>query len=639
MTSDDYNTVDQAVFGYSNGHRLLRSSITLTPVDLYELAATSDLAPGARLTSSVESYLTGAILPESKRYALVRTWLAPEMPRPGCVWSHVLLLPRSVLSSQIDLSTFNSLFRRPADYETNDLYSSQIDVLRRGKGDRAQVEPVERLLSAIYLRHPLDWTACSIQEWERAILSIWSQQWPKLRSQFVFRSVFSTNSLRNQAFNFDQTAGNVNPNFRPKWLDYAIQDANSTSVTPLRRFLWRYGKDIDKPQEAFADLVDIFVVSNDPETFHTLADRIFSRFGPGQAETLKSDLFGLGVSSVALVPNVGPAEVIRLVGRYNETHLDDGKRSLAGLFKDLAPEQVPEVAAAILAHEDELGALADDILKAIISSATVESVSADLFPHEYLYQALLLRPELIVYPALERLSEGELYSLCFEVPNANLQEVLKAILARGCDPQLNPPIFQLLVYVLPIAVDLFQRDQLGEGWQQALSNKGGDVLPYLHYLTDSQAVAAFARLLSYPVDSNNSASLWLDGIRKGHLDRSEETKMLTYIFVLCIVNGLRNNIEVLKSVLPELRSRNLAGELSRQSQELLGRWLPSHHQSWDLDRRILKLIRQVYKDGGNLDDLVRLLGLSDKSFIYATNRAKDDSGDPFKPFQPWSWFS
>ena len=93
---------DQALFGYSEGHRQLASSVSLPSKDVYELSMRSDLSPGANL-SGTKSYISGFQLPDTRFYALIKTWPAPEMPRPGCVWSHVLLLSRSFLTKQVNL--------------------------------------------------------------------------------------------------------------------------------------------------------------------------------------------------------------------------------------------------------------------------------------------------------------------------------------------------------------------------------------------------------------------------------------------------------------------------------------------------------------------------------------------------------
>ena len=89
--------LQQALHGYSDGHRQLALSTTLKLNDQKRLLALSDISgPGADL--SPEGYLTGYPLTESGLFALGRTWPAPEMSRPGCVWTHTLLIDFSDLA-------------------------------------------------------------------------------------------------------------------------------------------------------------------------------------------------------------------------------------------------------------------------------------------------------------------------------------------------------------------------------------------------------------------------------------------------------------------------------------------------------------------------------------------------------------
>ena len=94
--------LQQTLHGYSEGHRLLASSIDLPTRDAKTVLMMSD-ASGPAATIGEEGYLTGYPLPESGHYALARTWAAPEMPRPGCVWTHTIL---------IDFSDIPALRRR-----------------------------------------------------------------------------------------------------------------------------------------------------------------------------------------------------------------------------------------------------------------------------------------------------------------------------------------------------------------------------------------------------------------------------------------------------------------------------------------------------------------------------------------------
>ncbi|MEX5616905.1 hypothetical protein ABFV55_19465, partial [Pseudomonas syringae] len=82
--------IDQCLFGYDDGHKLLSSSLSLGG-ELSLLTELSDLAPNTMFGVS-EGYWTGIPAPSIGRYVLMRTWTAPEMSRPGCVWTHALLI-------------------------------------------------------------------------------------------------------------------------------------------------------------------------------------------------------------------------------------------------------------------------------------------------------------------------------------------------------------------------------------------------------------------------------------------------------------------------------------------------------------------------------------------------------------------
>src|SRR4051812_33811324 len=112
MLSEANVTLDQCLFGYDDGHRLLATSVSLPPSAATQLLLASDLAPGVSGSEVVE-YWTGIPLIDANCYALLRTWSAPEIPRPGCVWSHAVLLPFSDLPRFVDLAVLKSLFARP----------------------------------------------------------------------------------------------------------------------------------------------------------------------------------------------------------------------------------------------------------------------------------------------------------------------------------------------------------------------------------------------------------------------------------------------------------------------------------------------------------------------------------------------
>src|SRR3990167_10858309 len=116
--------VHQTLHGYADGHRLIGGSLQFTASDAKQMLVLSDLAgPGGKLDE--RGYLTGYPLPELGMYAVARTWPAPEMPRPGCVWTHTLLVDYSDLALLRAPTSLARLFRRPKGDLSE--YASTID--------------------------------------------------------------------------------------------------------------------------------------------------------------------------------------------------------------------------------------------------------------------------------------------------------------------------------------------------------------------------------------------------------------------------------------------------------------------------------------------------------------------------------
>src|SRR5579863_3201098 len=105
-------TIQQFLHGYSEGHRLLQGSLKL-PNDLARLMLRMSDLSGSNVVSGFEQYITGYPLDSVSAYALAMTWYAPEMPRPGCVWTHTLAIPTPMLATISSLISLTNLFKRP----------------------------------------------------------------------------------------------------------------------------------------------------------------------------------------------------------------------------------------------------------------------------------------------------------------------------------------------------------------------------------------------------------------------------------------------------------------------------------------------------------------------------------------------
>ena len=84
---------DQVVHGYRDGHRQLVGSLMLEVEAADAMALASDMLASRGLRAD-EDYITAYPLKGENKYVFARTWPAPEMSRPGCVWTHSLVLDR-----------------------------------------------------------------------------------------------------------------------------------------------------------------------------------------------------------------------------------------------------------------------------------------------------------------------------------------------------------------------------------------------------------------------------------------------------------------------------------------------------------------------------------------------------------------
>ena len=112
----------------------------------------------AGVTAEGISYLTGYPLQESGLYALARTWPAPEMPRPGCVWTHTLFIEFADLAVLDSPSQLEQLFRAPS-VETSRTYGVNLNLTAAASATCVltpnEVTLFQRLATALY-QHPRD---------------------------------------------------------------------------------------------------------------------------------------------------------------------------------------------------------------------------------------------------------------------------------------------------------------------------------------------------------------------------------------------------------------------------------------------------------------------------------------------------
>ncbi len=269
-------TLNQTLHGYKDGHRAVASSIELSAQDTKTLLVLSDTSgPGSRFEA--RGYLTGYPLLTSGLYALARTWPAPEMSRPGCVWTHTLLIDFVDLATTVDPTHLLKFFRRP-EQSTTESYKNTVKFDEEQQV--AQVEPqvasfAKPLIAALYQHpsKPIISFELDPEISEKAVLALWAQQWPRLRRSFRFCTMASADrSTKDILFDlqllpkampsvrsrFANAIDANSPDKEPSWLRTAIEDLAMSKSDGLRQFLFHAGSDLQNGRSSFAILCSIF---------------------------------------------------------------------------------------------------------------------------------------------------------------------------------------------------------------------------------------------------------------------------------------------------------------------------------------------------------------------------------------------
>ena len=265
--------VHQSLHGYNDGHRLISSSLSLDASDARIMLVMSDLSgPGVKPSSG--GYLTGYPLENSGKYVLARTWTAPEMPRPGCVWTHSLIIENADLARFVSTQSLLNTFARPASVDFRSTYGVPIPLVPEPKPNGIKrTKQAEFLLQALYsfpTRQVVAEAGVPCED-EWVATAIWIQQWPRLRRSFGFCTLSGMDrSGKGVALDL-QFARETDRQLRSKFPNAVVADRGPISdalqplltdlVEPasstLREFLKRTGGDVDGGRRAMLPLCEL----------------------------------------------------------------------------------------------------------------------------------------------------------------------------------------------------------------------------------------------------------------------------------------------------------------------------------------------------------------------------------------------
>lgn len=291
--------IDQTLHGYSEGHRLIAGSFKLPQSDARSMLVLSD-ASGSGIRIPSEGYLTGYPLTESGKYVLARTWAAAEMSRPGCVWTHSLLIDFADLASLGSALSLVENLRRPAgggglgyasrlevDVTRTPTAVTPLDIGRAGQWVSALYGKPKGRIFAEREGHGDD----------ELVLAIWMQQWPRLRRAFRFCS-FSAEDRSTSVDTFDFQLVDTGRSTRSRisggiiastveqesWLDALLDDLVAPARSDLRQFLRDLGSDVTNGRAAMVPLIHLHGALEPEADSSRLAEAVseLEKLGSGQ---------------------------------------------------------------------------------------------------------------------------------------------------------------------------------------------------------------------------------------------------------------------------------------------------------------------------------------------------------------------
>lgn len=392
--------IHQILFGYDSGHRLLSSSISLDKSATSTALVLSDLS-GQGATPPPQGYLTGYPLPSIGMYALTRTWLATEMPRPGCVWTHALLIDFSDLAVLDDLSLL-SLFCRPETTNFSSNYSSPIKLklIENTTPDLCigqQSNSTKIFETAAFLGHLMEAIYNSpnedififpgdIQIEEMTIL-LWLQQWPRLRRNFRF-CTWSGSDRSKQSSRFDlqfvpypknQILRNRNTPIvwvdltdpqvlDPEWHEAALDVLEGSRYSPIRKFMWRYGAESEGGRSLYRPLIQLYHVleKNNSVDTNSVVDCLRA-FNPPIASLLSHVILNIvnGVLDETKLSTENVEFIADNLGEINANDLnwDEVSTKIAILILNVIPDRIWPFFVSQVFIERKIAAAAARIMK------------------------------------------------------------------------------------------------------------------------------------------------------------------------------------------------------------------------------------------------------------------------------------
>lgn len=516
--------VDQAIYGYRDGHRLLASSHRIPTQAERVLLTLSDLS-GSRVLEGFFEYVTGYPVPGEERYAFSKTWYAHEMERPGCVWTHVLFITIEDLGSLVQPQNLSRFFRAPTNNGFAE-YQEPLVVEQEDNFFALQSGPYSRiagpLLQALYdeTPKPVVVPADSVSLVEPLVLQVWAQQWSSLRAGFRFCTgslsprnymgepfdlqVVPTRTSRElmrqpstyRIVGLDSVAEEASGAAR--WLSFAVADLINPAGSEFRALLQKYA-DSSFGRAEYRRFATTVAAINEAKAGDVAGSKLLAILAevfpkPTEAEGLKCGLLGQGCPKFPpVLPSLSEADRLRLlVTTEFWSSFDPYSLRIRSRASDMWTHEPSEVKELLLAFlRDGTQPFGNEFVRGVADVITATDACELEKENRGVLPVLVSRnSRLAADPNLWRLCPGrelqhELVDIAVtasESTGLQLESIVRAILDAGAD-HLATTLVHCSASTVSAALSWFDsyagaRD-LSPAWREAIASRTPEVVAWV----------------------------------------------------------------------------------------------------------------------------------------------------------------
>ncbi len=615
----------QALHGYSSGHSLLAASRKLAPTDVRVMLALSDTAvPGLRVPE--QGYLTGYPLTASGVFVLARTWPAPELTRPGCVWSHSVLIDFDDLAVLDSMSVLDAVFSRPTEgrYE---YYAAPLNISPRSgtpPSSPPDATTLAGLLHGLYSTPEARLVVPSTEDVdsEAVCYALWSQQWPRLRRSFRFCTLAAADrSTATAKFDLQfyppgsrgvraRFEGCSHPPPDPSedaWLKHALADLRKGDGA-LHLFLRRVGGDIRADRAAFSTLSRIHLLL---EETGDDADRAEEAVNALRA-TLPADEGRIAravvvANAARLAANLSESTLAYVVEHWRL--LDEPTRSVAAVPVGQAIWRYSVAEFAVLLHQPDVRS---EIARKALAVAGVERAVSLVkeIGAGVLRDVLSLVPGVVLDPSFWRLetsTDDSAFQLVLDLDNP--KQAIYAMIMSGrvllspASRALGP---EKLAGFLVKAVEEAPQDpefrELARNWLVATA-KDADLLPKVLAVPPRKhwVLAAIARATNPDVlaPTPEGEDAWLWAAREASDSPGADAEYFAaFVLARALGRGSATPASLLAHCFDPVYRSTSAGTLGEEAWRLLSPRLPYslYWAPWDRCIRVRQAVVDLFVD-------------------------------------------